>query len=247
MSPSRRLVIFLAAGLGCSGTALHPDTGAAGAGGRHTDAGGAGAGGSPDASVESVADADAERFACFPLFHACTTDDQCCGPNRCLVITGTPLCQQEGPAPSSVTLRLVLPEDRPYCDRCAGRSHVTILDDTGRAIETTGSPGCTTKCSTCTASSCPAIPCIPQALPVENDLTWDGMTTAPSICGAGVACSVPALARAGSYVAHMCATPGTFTAADASFGGTCTATGPEACVDVPFTFPGAVVVTGRLP
>jgi hypothetical protein len=29
------------------------------------------------------------------LFHACTGNDECCAPNRCLNITGTPECQQE--------------------------------------------------------------------------------------------------------------------------------------------------------
>lgn len=39
-----------------------------------------------------------DAAACFPLFHACTTNDQCCAPNRCINITGQPECQQEGPA-----------------------------------------------------------------------------------------------------------------------------------------------------
>ncbi|HVV51808.1 MAG TPA: hypothetical protein VHO06_19225 [Polyangia bacterium] len=51
-----------------------------------------------DGSIETRDGQDA--LACFPLFHACTTSDECCAPNRCLNITGTPACQQEGPAPS---------------------------------------------------------------------------------------------------------------------------------------------------
>ncbi len=35
--------------------------------------------------------------ACYPMFHACTSNDECCAPNHCLNITGTPACQQEGP------------------------------------------------------------------------------------------------------------------------------------------------------
>jgi hypothetical protein len=36
--------------------------------------------------------------ACVPLFHACGANSDCCAPNRCLNITGTLECQQEGPA-----------------------------------------------------------------------------------------------------------------------------------------------------
>lgn len=35
--------------------------------------------------------------ACYPLFHACASDGECCAPNRCLNITGTLQCEQEGP------------------------------------------------------------------------------------------------------------------------------------------------------
>jgi hypothetical protein len=49
----------------------------------------------PDAASDSTGD---HSQACYPLFHACTTTDECCAPNRCLNITGTPACQQEGPA-----------------------------------------------------------------------------------------------------------------------------------------------------
>jgi len=55
-----------------------------------------------NADAEALSDAAAESSsdrppACYPLFHACTTTDECCAPNRCLNITGTPACQQEGP------------------------------------------------------------------------------------------------------------------------------------------------------
>ncbi len=48
----------------------------------------------PDAPEQASADT---ATACYPLFHACTINDECCAPNRCLNITGTPQCQQEGP------------------------------------------------------------------------------------------------------------------------------------------------------
>jgi len=51
-----------------------------------------------DAASGSSQQASADTAAaCFPLFHACTGNDECCAPNRCLNITGTPECQQEGP------------------------------------------------------------------------------------------------------------------------------------------------------
>jgi hypothetical protein len=78
-----------------------PDVGTAG----HGAAGEGGA--APDASVERGPDvganSDAAREApdaapmCRGLFVACQSDEECCAPNRCLDITGTPECQQEGP------------------------------------------------------------------------------------------------------------------------------------------------------
>ena len=55
----------------------------------------AGADGQSDVPDASNSD---HPLACYPLFHACGTTDECCAPNRCLSITGTPACQQEGPA-----------------------------------------------------------------------------------------------------------------------------------------------------
>jgi hypothetical protein len=49
------------------------------------------------ASVASERASADTAAACFQLFHACTGNDECCAPNRCLNITGTPECQQEGP------------------------------------------------------------------------------------------------------------------------------------------------------
>ena len=55
---------------------------------------------STDADAQSDATSDStgdHSQACYPLFHACTTTDECCAPNRCLNITGALACQQEGP------------------------------------------------------------------------------------------------------------------------------------------------------
>ena len=40
-------------------------------------------------------DAGSDVPMCRSLFAACTTDSQCCSPNRCLTITDVPECQQE--------------------------------------------------------------------------------------------------------------------------------------------------------
>src|SRR6476659_2556743 len=53
-----------------------------------------------DAPAESAVD---HPLACYPLFHACTTHDECCAPNLCLTINGGPACQVEGPAPQRFT------------------------------------------------------------------------------------------------------------------------------------------------
>jgi hypothetical protein len=191
-------------------------------------------------------DAGADQLACLPLFHDCTVDRDCCFPNRCLIINGPAQCQQEGPAPQSVTLRLVIPMNRSFCDRCGSGSLITILDDAGHAVET-NIPFCSTTCSTCAPTLCPPIVCAAQAVPAENDFTWDGTSVTPATCGNNVACYQPGHAPAGHYVARMCATPGTITTADGGFPSTCTATGSIECVDVPFDFPGPSPVVGTLP
>jgi hypothetical protein len=60
----------------------------------------------PDADAHAGLDAPSESSGdgaagCFPLFHGCTATEECCAPNRCLNVTGTLACQQEGPAPDA--------------------------------------------------------------------------------------------------------------------------------------------------
>ena len=52
-----------------------------------------------DGSVDLIAPADSggDSAACFPLFHDCAMTADCCGPYRCLNITGHLACQGEGP------------------------------------------------------------------------------------------------------------------------------------------------------
>src|SRR5579863_3484935 len=190
-------------------------------------------------------DGGADELACLQLFHSCTVDSECCAPNRCLNVTGTAQCQQEGPASTSVTLRLVLAAGQSFCDDgCGGGPIIAVLDKTGQTIITNG-PFCHVSCSPCgVAPPCYAKPC--SALPATHNFTWDGTSAEPSTCGDQVACVLPEVAPPGHYVARMCATPGNLTSA-AGLPPTCTATGPTECDYVPFDFPGPSPVVGTLP
>lgn len=71
-----------------------------------------------DATRESSAD---DAPACYPRFHACTATEECCAPNRCLDITGTPACQQEGPAVDAILrIDVSLPDGIPKADPDGG-------------------------------------------------------------------------------------------------------------------------------
>ena len=71
-----------------------------------------------DAPLETNTD---HSPACYPLFHACTVTEECCAPNRCLDITGTPACQQEGPAiDAEARIDLSLPPGIPKADPDGG-------------------------------------------------------------------------------------------------------------------------------
>jgi hypothetical protein len=196
-------------------------------------------------------DGGADQLACYPLFHDCASDAECCAPNRCLSITGTRQCQQEGPATGgSVTLRLVIPTSRSFCDQtsgCSSTAHITILNAAGQAIGLS-IPWCSTTCSAaCAPSPCPGIACFDQGIAVKTgELPWDGTSITGSTCGNHVGCYQSGFAPSGHYVARMCATPGNLTTADGGFPSTCTATGPAECVDVPFDFPGPSPVIGTL-
>ncbi len=48
-------------------------------------------------------DSGQDATACYPLFHACTSSEQCCSPNLCTTINGGPACQVEGPARTQLT------------------------------------------------------------------------------------------------------------------------------------------------
>jgi hypothetical protein len=186
---------------------------------------------------------------------ACTASAPTCGcvNHHCATAPGDAGTdtRSDGGSSGSVTLRLVIPTSRSFCDQttgCSGIAHITILDTAGQTLGLVV-PWCSTICSTaCTPSPCPAFACFNQGVPVETgDLTWDGSSYAGSMCGNNMACYQPAFAPAGHYVAHMCATPGNLTTADGGFPSTCTATGSQECVDVPFDYPGPSPVVGTLP
>jgi hypothetical protein len=154
-----------------------------------------------------------------------------------------------------VTLQLVLPATTPFCDQtamCATGpvTHISISTADGKDVPTMG-PVCGAFCGangTCDQHLCTPGPCAAsfgRAYTGET-FAWDERTVGTSTCGAGTECTTFPLVPDGSYVAHMCATPGTLSMADGGYVPTCTATGPVECVDVPFTVPSATPVVGSL-
>jgi len=146
-----------------------------------------------------------------------------------------------GVSPGTVTLGLLLTPGQSFCDvidRCSYPTHVFIGKDPGNWLTTGASSVCGVECSTCAAQPCPAyaaIICqaITTGAAVTNvEATWDGSYVESSTCGSGTACYSPRFVPPGRYAARLCATPGDMTDT------TCTPTGPEECVDVPFDLPG---------
>ena len=74
--------------------------------------------------------------ACYPLFHACTNNDDCCAPNRCLNITGTPECQQESPQLGGPEVGPEIPNTAVDAGACVWPASVTSTGDasTGRLL-----------------------------------------------------------------------------------------------------------------
>ena len=155
-------------------------------------------------------------------------------------------------SPGMVTVRLLLPATRSFCDQVApcvsAVSHVAFGTGSGQWL-TIGAPFCAYGCATCQPTPCPGVPVCtsaPWGVPVTTvETSWDGSYVEQSTCGNGAACFSPRFVRRGRYVARLCATPGVVTGDGAA--PTCTATGPQECVDVPFDLPGPSPVEGRLP
>jgi len=67
--------------------------------------------------------------ACYPLFHACTNNGDCCAPNRCLNITGTPECQQESPQLGGPEVGPEIPNTAVDAGACVWPASVTSTGD----------------------------------------------------------------------------------------------------------------------
>jgi len=148
---------------------------------------------------------------------------------------------------ANVTFQIIPwhPEGGTPVDYCAGMGcggqWLSIKTATGETL----SQGflCGVSCTDCSSKPCPPIACIqPDHLPPEGATEmWDGTYFASGTCGAGVKCSQPSCAAAGSHlIATMCAYPSI--GPDGGFG--CMASPTPNCVDVPFDFPSATPVVG---
>jgi hypothetical protein len=105
--------------------------------------------------------------------------------------------------------------------------------------------GCTTDCERCTPIACTDACAAPRHMKPEGEVTsWDGTFWKSSTCGAGLACGERLCMNPGSHlIARMCAYPSTNPDGSAYF---CESTNQPTCVEVPFDYPSANVVTGVL-
>jgi hypothetical protein len=165
-------------------------------------------------------------------------------------------------SPGLVSFRLQLPSTRSFCDQqlfCGGPLpyHIGFSTESGEPLSVTTTGWCPQDCS-CTYQPCPLIPthtCVgpPTGVAITKvEGSWDGAYFESSTCGDGTACTSGNYVPPGRYVAWLCATPGTVTETDGAPGNapptpTCTATGPEECVQVPFDIPGTRLIEVTLP
>jgi len=162
-----------------------------------------------------------------------------------------------------VSFRLLLPSTRSFCDQqqyCGAPFpyHLAFSTTSGEPLPLTTTGWCTPDCS-CTPRPCPLHPAIPACTGPATGVavtkvegSWDGYYYESSTCGAGTACYNAKYVLPGSYVAWLCATPGTLTETESAPDGgppttTCTATGPQECVQVQFNIPGPSPIEATLP
>jgi hypothetical protein len=150
----------------------------------------------------------------------------------------------------TITLRLIIPSSRAFCDQvngCTAPAHISISASSGHTVNTTLAgiePSCSPGCVQPVGGAC--LPPHGEVVTTPYDFQWEGVSYGTSTCGAGITCYESQFVPAGHYVAHMCATPGTFTVSDGG-DSSCAATGATECVDVPFDLPGPSPVLGTLP
>ncbi len=165
-------------------------------------------------------------------------------------------------SPGTVSFRLLLPSTRSFCDQqqhCGGPFpyHIGFSTESGERLPLTTTGWCTPDCS-CQPHPCPLHPPIicagpPTGMAVTKvEGSWNGYYNESSTCGDGTACYNTKYVLPGRYVAWLCATPGTLTETESAADGgaptpTCTATGPEECVQVPFNIPGPSPIEVPLP
>jgi hypothetical protein len=164
-------------------------------------------------------------------------------------------------SPGIVSFRLLLPSTRSFCDQqpyCGAPFpyHISFATESGEPLPPTTTGWCPQDCSN--PSPCPLIPeipCIeaPTGIAVTKvEGSWDGGYVEWTTYRDGTSCYTGKYVLPGRYVAWLCATPGTITETDAGPDGgaptpTCTATGPQECVQVPFNIPGPSPIEVALP
>jgi hypothetical protein len=154
-----------------------------------------------------------------------------------------------GTSPGTATLVLEVQDPTRYCyttDFCSQATAITIADASGKAYGRYAGM-CYTPCDTCELMPCPGMACMPQGFAFAGEtLTWDGTYYESDVCGAGTSCTAHRYAPAGTYVATLCATPGTL-APDELGQDACTPTGAAECVELTFELPSSETYTATLP
>src|SRR6266542_2934993 len=150
----------------------------------------------------------------------------------------------------SVTFQLIpggLPGSPGYCVGACGASWVTIKSATGQVLGNIDH-GCFASCIDCSPVACPAVACIaPHRLAsTGEEITWNGTLWAQNMCsesnGIKLACVNQVCVSPGPLIATMCGYPN-MTPDGGSY---CLGGQTPKCVDVPFSYPTATVVTGVL-